>query len=164
MKVRLLTVSAKQPGWVVQGAQEYARRLPREWAFETIEIKPAQRGGGVSVERVRATEAERVRGLRSKAGSRVAAKAARLVALDEKGDGWSTAALADHLERWLQEGRDLDFLIGGADGLDSEVLAQADQRWSLSAMTMPHGLVRIVVVEQLYRAASLMSGHPYHRG
>lgn len=155
MKVRLLSVSHKQPGWVVEGAQEYARRLPREWGFEIVEVRPEARTAGATKERVQAAEAER---LRSKLG-----KGARIVALDERGEAWSTQELATRLQRWQQEGRDVTLVVGGADGLDAQFLAEASPRVSLSALTLPHGLVRILVVEQLYRAVSLQKGHPYHR-
>ena len=156
MKVRLLTVSNKQPSWVVDGAQEYARRLPREWGFEIVECKPEARTAGSSTAKIQATEAER---LRAKLG-----KGARVVALDERGERWSTKDLAGQLGRWQQSGGDVALVVGGADGLDAEFLAAAAQRFSLSALTLPHGLVRILVVEQLYRAVSLQKGHPYHRG
>lgn len=155
MKVRLLTVSHKQPGWVVDGCDDYQRRLPREWAFQLVEIKPEARTSGATTERVQAAEAQRLRA--------AVPKGARVVALEERGEPWSTQNLADWLRRWQQEGRDLVFVVGGADGLDPAWSAAADKRLSLSAMTLPHGLVRIVLVEQLYRAASLLKGHPYHR-
>ena len=156
MKVRLLTVSNKQPSWVVEGAEEYARRLPREWGFQIVEVKPEARTAGATTAKVQAAEAVR---LRDKLG-----KGARVVALDERGERWSTKDLADRLGRWQQAGHDVALVIGGADGLDAEFLAAAPQRFSLSALTLPHGLVRILVVEQLYRAVALQQGHPYHRG
>ena len=156
MKVRLLTVSNKQPGWVVEGTAEYARRLPREWGFQVVEVKPEARTAGAAAAKIQAAEAAR---LRDKIG-----KGAQVVALDERGERWSTKDLADRLARWQQSGRDVALVIGGADGLGAEFLAEAPQRFSLSALTLPHGLVRILVVEQLYRACSLQQGHPYHRG
>lgn len=155
MKIRLLTVSHKQPAWVLEGCEDYQRRLPREWGFQLVEVKPEARTSGSTKEKVQAAEAQRLRA--------AAPKGARLIALDERGDGWSTQQLANWLKRWQQEGRDVAFLVGGADGLDPELRAAAEQRMSLSALTLPHGLVRVVMVEQLYRAASLLSGHPYHR-
>jgi 23S rRNA (pseudouridine1915-N3)-methyltransferase len=155
MKVRLLTVSHKQPAWVLEGCREYERRLPREWGFELVEVKPAARTRGAATERVQADEAERLRA--------AAPKGALLVALDERGEAWSTATLAERLRAWQREGRTVAFLVGGADGLDPALRSAAAHRVALSAMTLPHGLVRIVVVEQLYRAASLLAGHPYHK-
>jgi 23S rRNA (pseudouridine1915-N3)-methyltransferase len=155
MKVSLLTVSHKQPAWVLEGCDEYQRRLPREWGFQLVEVKPEARTSGSTKEKVQAAEALRLRS--------AAPKGARLIALDERGEGWSTQQFANWVRRWLLEGRDLAFLIGGADGLDPELRAAAEQRVSLSALTLPHGLVRVMMVEQLYRVASLLSGHPYHR-
>lgn len=155
MRVRLLVVSHRPPSWVVEGAAEYERRLPREWRFELVELKPGARTAGQPSAKVRAEEGGRLRA--------AVPKGACVVALDEGGEPWSSAQLAERLRRWLQQGRDLAFVVGGADGLDPELLRTADQRWSLSALTLPHGLVRVMVVEQLYRAASLLAGHPYHR-
>ena len=155
MKVRLLTVSHRQPAWVVEGCTEYQRRLPREWGFQLVEVKPEPRLAGIAKERVQAAEAVRLRA--------ALPKGARVVALDERGDAWSTRQLAQRLERWLQEGRDVAFVVGGADGLDPGFCAAADEKVSLSAMTLPHGLVRVLVVEQLYRAGALLQGHPYHK-
>lgn len=155
MKVRLLTVSHKQPDWVVAGAADYERRLPREWAFALVEVKPEPRTAGASKERVQAAEAARLQ--------KALPKGALVVALDERGQGWSTADLAEQLRRWLAAGRDLAFVIGGADGLDPALRSAADARFALSALTLPHGLCRIVLVEQLYRAAALLAGHPYHK-
>ena len=155
MKIRLLTVSHKQPAWVVDGCAEYEKRLPREWGFQLVEIKPEARTSGASTERVQQGEAKRL--------AAAVPKGARVVALDERGKVHDTRGFADLLQRWQHDGRDLAFVIGGADGLEPAFRDGADARLSLSAMTMPHGLVRIVLVEQLYRAASLLQGHPYHK-
>ncbi|HEX5053473.1 MAG TPA: 23S rRNA (pseudouridine(1915)-N(3))-methyltransferase RlmH [Planctomycetota bacterium] len=155
MKLRLLTVSHKQPEWVEAGFAEYARRLPREWGFELVLVKPEPRTAGASTPRVQAGEGKRLRA--------AVPKGAWVVALDERGVMWSTRQLSEQIGRWQQQGRDVAFLVGGADGLDPDLLAGVDQRLSLSAMTLPHGLVRVFVVEQLYRAASLLAGHPYHK-
>ncbi len=155
MKVALLSVSHRQPDWVTAGAADYERRLPRAWGFRVVEVKPAARAGGVPKERAQATEAERLR--------LALPRTCRVVALDERGESWTTEQFASRLRSWQQEARDLAFVVGGADGLDPAFLASAATRLSLSPFTLPHGLVRIVVVEQLYRAASLLAGHPYHR-
>ncbi|MCK5942179.1 MAG: 23S rRNA (pseudouridine(1915)-N(3))-methyltransferase RlmH [Planctomycetes bacterium] len=155
MKVSLLTVSQKQPAWVVDGCREYERRLPRAWQFRLVELKPAPRTSGATTQRVQQAEAERVR--------QALPKNAVVVALDERGESWSTEEFAERLEQWQQGGRDLAFVIGGADGLDPEFRRQADHRLSLSRMVMPHGLVRVVFVEQLYRVATVIDGHPYHK-
>lgn len=155
MKVHVLTVSHKQPPWVQEGCTDYERRLPREWGFKLLAVKPEPRTSGATAERVQSAEAQRL--------AAAVPKGARVIALDERGDAWHTRAFADRLGRWQHEGRDLVFVIGGADGLDARFRDAADVRLSLSPMTMPHGLVRIVLVEQLYRAATLLQGHPYHK-
>lgn len=155
MKVRLLTVSQRQPDWVVEGCAEYEKRLPRQWQFEIVEIKPEARTSGVTTQRVQSGEADRIQ--------KAVPKGALVVVLDERGDSWSTEQFAEQIEAWQQTGRDLVFVIGGADGLDPEFRKSADQRLSLSRMVMPHGLVRVVVVEQLYRAVTVIDGHPYHK-
>ncbi len=155
MKVRLLTVSHRQPRWVVDGCAEYERRLPRNWNFELVEVRPEPRTDATGTPRVQAIEAERLRV--------VVPRGARLVALDEGGEAWSTVQFAARMDRWVQDARDLAFLVGGADGLDPALRDAADHRLSLSALTLPHGLVRVLFVEQLYRAASVLQGHPYHK-
>ena len=155
MKIRLLTVSHKQPGWVHEACAEYEKRLPREWGFQLVEVKPDARTSGAPTEKVQAAEAAKLRA--------ALGKNMRVVALDERGEAWSTRGFADKLKRWQQEARDVAFVVGGADGLEPAFREAADVRLSLSAMTMPHGLVRVVLVEQLYRAASVLAGHPYHK-
>lgn len=155
MKVRLLTVSHRQPRWVVDGCAEYERRLPRNWNFELVEIRPEQRPGGADTARVQAAEAERLRA--------ALPRGARVVALDERGESWSTKQFAARFERWLQDARDVAFVVGGADGLDPAFREAAELALSLSALTLPHGLVRVLFVEQLYRVASVLQGHPYHK-
>ncbi|MFN9948787.1 MAG: 23S rRNA (pseudouridine(1915)-N(3))-methyltransferase RlmH [Planctomycetota bacterium] len=154
MKVRLLTVSHKQPSWVQEGCAEYEKRLPREWGFQLVEVKPEPRTSGATTAKVQAAEAARLLA--------TAPQGAWLVALDERGEPWSSTQLAERLGRWQQQGRDVAFLVGGADGLDPTLRQRADQRVALSAMTLPHGLVRVFVVEQLYRAATLLQGRAYH--
>jgi 23S rRNA (pseudouridine1915-N3)-methyltransferase len=155
MKVLLATVSHRQPDWVALACAEYERRLPRAWGFRIVEVKPEARTSGASPERVRAGEAQRLRA--------VLPKGARVVALDERGEPWSTRDLASRFERWSHEGRDVAFVVGGADGLDPQLCGDAEHRLSLSAMTLPHGLVRVLLVEQIYRTATLLQGHPYHK-
>lgn len=155
MKVRLLTVSQRQPKWVRDACAEYEKRLPRAWQFRVVEIKPDARTSGATTGRVQANEAARIRAAVPKGGM--------LVALDQHGESWTTEKFATQLERWQHTGRDLAFAIGGADGLHPELCDQADVRLSLSRMVMPHGLVRVVFVEQLYRCATVIDGHPYHK-
>lgn len=120
-----------------------------------VEIKPTARSAGTVGEKVRAAEALRIQA--------ALAKNAQLIALDERGKLHSTEQFAAQLRKWQTQGRDLSFVIGGADGLDPELLARAEARLSLSPLTLPHGLARVVLSEQLYRVATLLAGHPYHR-
>ena len=155
MRVRLLTVSQRQPSWVISACAEYEKRMPRAWQFEVLEIKPEARTSGVTRQKVQAAESIRIKN--------AVPKGALVVALDERGESWTTERFAEKIEGWQQIGRDLAFVIGGADGLDPQFRQQADQCLSLSKMVMPHGLVRVVMVEQLYRAATVIDGHPYHK-
>jgi 23S rRNA (pseudouridine1915-N3)-methyltransferase len=155
MKCRLIAAGTRLPDWITAGFDEYQRRLRTPLSLELIEIPVAQRRPGENpqpaITREGALMLEAV-----KDGDFV-------VALDVGGKSMSTEQLRDWLARRLQEGRPISLLIGGPDGLAAACLERADQRWSLSALTMPHGLVRIVVAEQLYRATSMLAGHPYHR-
>jgi 23S rRNA (pseudouridine1915-N3)-methyltransferase len=143
------------PAWVEEGYNEYARRMPRECRLVLNEIPLARRSKSQVVERAIKEEGQRM----------LAALPDRqqVIALDVKGRSWSTEQLAKRLDGWRQDGRDVSLLVGGPDGLAAECLQRADQTWSLSALTLPHPLVRVVLAEQLYRAWSLNSGHPYHR-
>ena len=152
MHLTLHVVGRRMPGWVQQGVDEYVRRLPRHWQFSVREI-PQATGGSVDERTVREAE-NLLAGVPEKA---------RVVALDNRGSAWSTVELAQQLEQWQGIGKPLSLLIGGPDGLHERCRQRADQQWSLSALTFPHPLVRIVVAEQLYRAHSLLNNHPYHR-
>ncbi|MFG6179025.1 23S rRNA (pseudouridine(1915)-N(3))-methyltransferase RlmH [Halomonas sp. THAF12] len=155
MRVRLLAVGTRMPDWVTRGVEEYRKRLPRDFALELEEITPGPRGKNADTRRAVSQEAERIRA-RLKGDE-------YLVALEVGGKAWSTEQLARQAEGWRLEGRDVALLVGGPDGLDPALSAAADQRWSLSPLTLPHPLVRILLAEQLYRAWTLMVGHPYHR-
>ncbi len=154
MKLRLIAVGAKSPGWVADGFAEYARRMPRDCAIELVEIAPSSRKGWPA-DRIRADEGERILA-RIDPGDRI-------VALDVRGRACSTEDLASKLDKWRTAGGNVCFLIGGADGLDAACLTRADESLSLSAMTFPHQLVRVLLAEQLYRAWTVLHGHPYHR-
>lgn len=143
------------PGWVTDGYQEYARRMPRELPLELVEVPMAHRGKNPDVARLMQQEADAVL---NAAGDRD-----RVVALEVGGRPWSTEDLARQLENWQLDGRDVSFLVGGPDGLHGSCRKRADQQWSLSPLTLPHPLVRIVLAEQLYRAWSITRNHPYHR-
>ncbi|WP_111414212.1 23S rRNA (pseudouridine(1915)-N(3))-methyltransferase RlmH [Billgrantia lactosivorans] len=155
MRIRLLAVGTRMPGWVSEGVEEYRKRLPRDFALEIEEIAPGQRGKNADTARAVALEAKRIR--ERLRGDELT------VALEVGGKPWSTERLAREAEAWRLEGRDVVLLVGGPDGLAPELSAAADRRWSLSPLTLPHPLVRVILAEQLYRAWTLMVGHPYHR-
>lgn len=143
------------PAWIEAGYQEYARRMPPDAPLELVEIKPEKRAAGASIARIQKLEAERILA--------ATPPQAMLVALDERGKQFSTVELSTHLARWMQEGAQPCFVIGGADGLDASIKAHSDLLLGISKLTLPHGLVRVLLAEQLYRAVSLLKGHPYHR-
>jgi 23S rRNA (pseudouridine1915-N3)-methyltransferase len=142
------------PAWIDAGFDEYAKRIPREYGLELIEIKPEPRDRGKSVEQMLSAETVRIR---------AACADDRIVALDERGKPWTTRDVASKLEQWRADNASVAFVIGSADGLDETFKRSAADRLALSAMTLPHGLVRVILAEQLYRAASVVAGHPYHR-
>ncbi len=154
MRLRILTVSGNPPGWITAGWDEYAKRMPRHLQLELVTIAPALRRSAADIAAARQREADKL--------LQLSADCYR-IALDGNGQTWSTARLADKLRQWQGMGRDCAFLIGGADGHAEQVLQQADMRWSLGALTYPHHLVRVMLAEQLYRAHSIIIGHPYHR-
>ncbi len=143
------------PGWVADAWQEYARRLPRELSLELREIPLAKRGRNADIARLRRDEGE---ALLATVGS-----GDRVIALDGRGQAWSTEQLAERLEAWMAGGSHCVFFVGGPDGLDSACLDRADERWSLGPLTFPHPLVRVILAEQLYRAWTITRNHPYHR-
>ncbi|MBZ0104775.1 MAG: 23S rRNA (pseudouridine(1915)-N(3))-methyltransferase RlmH [Sulfuricella denitrificans] len=155
MKLWILAVGNKMPGWVSEAFAEYAKRMPREARIELVEIKPEKRAGGKTVEQMQEAEMARIQA--------ALPAAAMHVMLDERGVEMSTLELAGSMKSWLQEGRDVAFVIGGADGLHPELRQRAGKLWSLSRLTLPHGMVRALLAEQLYRAMSVIQGHPYHR-
>lgn len=155
MKVKLIAVGTKMPNWVEQGYQEYAKRLPREFSLELVEIPPGNRGKNADIERAIRKE-----------GELMMAKihpSDHVVALEVLGKPWSTEQLAEQAERWKMSGQDVALLVGGPEGLAPECKQRANQQWSLSPLTLPHPMVRIILSEQIYRAWSLLQGHPYHR-
>jgi 23S rRNA (pseudouridine1915-N3)-methyltransferase len=155
MKARLVAVGERAPAWVAEGFAEYRKRLSHWLPLDLVEIEPGLRGKGRDTARATADE-----------GARVLAalpKSAHVVALDGGGRAWSSEELAQRLQHWRNGGRDLALLIGGPEGHADAVLSAADERWSLGPLTLPHMLVRLVVAEQLFRAAALLANHPYHR-
>lgn len=156
MRIHLLAVGTRMPAWVEAGYAEYAKRLPPECALALKEIAPEPRTKNAQPDHLR--EAEGVRILAA------LPRDAFVVALEVGGKPWSTEDLSGRLEGWLAGGRDVALMVGGPDGLSDTCRARADLQWSLSPLTLPHPLVRVVVAEQIYRAWSLLRGHPYHRG
>jgi 23S rRNA (pseudouridine1915-N3)-methyltransferase len=141
-------------GWVAAGFDDYAKRLPRDWTLELVELKPEPRARGKTAAQMLAAEASRIA---------AACSGFRTIALDERGAAWSTRDFATHLRGWRDAGHDIAFVVGSADGLHADIKTHAAAVVSLSAMTLPHGLVRVLLAEQIYRAYSLLAGHPYHR-
>jgi 23S rRNA (pseudouridine1915-N3)-methyltransferase len=156
MKLWVVAVGARMPGWIDEAFDEYTKRMPRGLKTELIEIRPEPRTSGKSAEQLLAGEAARI--------GRAVPRGAFVVALDERGREFTSAGLARWLDERRRDGRDLAFLIGGADGLAPEAKRGAGTTLRLSAMTLPHGLARVLLAEQLYRAASILENHPYHRG
>ena len=154
MKLRIVALGQRMPAWVSVAFEDYARRLPRDFGLELVEVKPEPRNRGKTVAQVLAAEARRIA---------AATKSFRIVALDERGEMLTTARFAERLRNWREDSRDTAFVIGSADGIAETVKRGADVTMALSALTLPHGLARILLVEQLYRAVSLLQGHPYHR-
>jgi 23S rRNA (pseudouridine1915-N3)-methyltransferase len=155
VKARLIAVGERAPDWVAAGFSEYQKRLSHWLPLELVEVAPGLRGKGRDAARAMFDE-----------GARVLAAVPRnphVVSLDGRGKPYSSEQLAVRLEHWRQQGRDLAFLIGGPEGHAPEVIAAAQESWSLGPLTLPHMLVRLVLAEQLYRAASLLANHPYHR-
>ncbi len=155
MKLLIASVGHKMPDWITTGYNEYAKRMPREARLELLEIKPEPRTTGKTTQQIMEAEAQRI--------LNALPQTCRRIALDERGTAPTTRQLATQMEEWMSEGRDVAFIIGGADGLHDSVKQTAHQLMSLSACTLPHAFVRVLLAEQLYRAYSLMHNHPYHR-
>lgn len=156
MKAQLIAIGERPPAWVADGFAEYRKRLSHWLPLELVEIAPGVRGKGRDATRAAQEE-----------GARVLAalpKQAQVVVLDGQGKAWTSEQLAQRLEYWRGLGRDLAFLVGGPEGHAPDVVARADETWSLGPLTLPHMLVRLVCAEQLYRAAAMLANHPYHRG
>jgi 23S rRNA (pseudouridine1915-N3)-methyltransferase len=153
--IRLIAVGDRQPAWVDTAFEEYAARLPRQWQFRIDAIAADARRKGAAADAAKDVEGEKIL---SRARS-----SELLVLLDERGRQMSSRDLSGMLNDWQNAGQDIAFVIGGADGVSDPVRQRADLTWSLSTHTLPHGLARVLFIEQLYRAWSILSGHPYHR-
>ncbi len=155
MRITVIAVGQRQPAWVDAAVDDYLARFPNEFKVDLKQLKAESRSGNVPLARALAAEAARIRA--------AVPGGALLIALDEHGKDWSTQQLAEHLQRWRDASEEVAFAIGGADGLDDAIKADARLRVRLSSMTLPHSLARVVLAEQLYRAWSMLAGHPYHR-
>lgn len=155
MKIRILTITHKSPSWIQEGYAEYAKRLPPSCTLELIEIPAEKRTANADIKRITVREGEKMLS--------VIKENHHVIALDVLGKLWTTENLADQLAEWRQEGRNIDLLVGGPDGLSTECLQKAETKWSLSPLTFPHILVRLIIAEQIYRAWTILQQHPYHR-
>lgn len=154
MRILVVAVGQKIPAWVQAGIDDFAKRMPPEWHFEIKAIKTPTRGGN-SIDQLMAQERAKLEAF--------IPKGAWVVAMDERGEAWTTHQFAERVQQWQGQGRDLVFVIGGPDGIQPEWRQQCDTRMRLSHMTLPHAMARLVLVEQIYRAWSVITQHPYHR-
>jgi 23S rRNA (pseudouridine1915-N3)-methyltransferase len=155
MKIHLLAVGTRMDAWVTEGFQEYAKRLPPHCCLKLIEIPAGKRTKSTDLVRLMEQEGEQL--------LNAIPEGVLCIALDRTGKQWTTEQLSGEMDKWLQGGRDVALLVGGPEGLSPACVTRAEQRWSLSTLTLPHPLVRIVVAEQLFRAWSILANHPYHR-
>lgn len=155
MQLLVAAVGQRMPRWVNEAWTEYARRMPPGISMALREIPLGKRGKNADIQRLKMLE--------SQALYAAMPNRARIIALDIGGRAWSTQELAANFEQWLAEGRDVGFMLGGPDGIAGEIVQQADNRWSLGPLTLPHPLVRVILAEQLYRAWTITRNHPYHR-
>jgi 23S rRNA (pseudouridine1915-N3)-methyltransferase len=155
MRLVVVAVGQRQPAWAREAVDEFSKRFPPDCRLAVVEVKAEPRAGGKTPAQMMLAEAQRLR---------VAwPKGCRVVALDERGTRCTTAQLAVRLRHWRDGGRDVALLVGGPDGLDESLRAQADESLRLSDLTLPHALARVLLVEALYRAWTVLAGHPYHR-
>lgn len=155
MQLIITAVGHKMPAWIESGFNEYTKRMPAECRILLKEIKPIDRSGSRTAETVMSQERSKIEA--------ALPKGARIIALDEHGKDITSVQLSQFLTQWQQDGRDVAFVIGGADGLDPGIKANADMLVRISSLTLPHGMVRVLLAEQLYRAWSITQNHPYHR-
>jgi 23S rRNA (pseudouridine1915-N3)-methyltransferase len=155
MRLVLAAVGQRMPAWVETAYEDFAKRFPPEMRLELKAVKAEPRSGGKTPDQLMAAEAQRL--------DAAIPKGARRIVLDERGSRLTTLQLAERLQAWRQDGRDVAFVVGGPDGLDPALKASADETWRLSDLTLPHAFVRVLLAEGLYRAWSVGTGHPYHR-
>ena len=155
MKLNLIAVGKRMPKWVDLALTEYIKRLPKNINFNLNEIAPEKRSRNRSLQELKKNEDEKINTLISATNI--------VIALDEKGELISSHRLAGELQIWIDQQLDVGILIGGADGLSDSIKNRASKIWSLSKMTLPHALARVIFIEQLYRASTILNKHPYHR-
>ncbi|WAJ70621.1 23S rRNA (pseudouridine(1915)-N(3))-methyltransferase RlmH [Catenovulum adriaticum] len=155
MKLQLIAVGQKMPAWVEQGFSEYQKRFVRDFSLELIEIPAGKRGKNADVKRILEKEGELMLA--------AVGKGHRVVTLEVTGKAWTSPQLAQQMQNWQLDGRDVSLLVGGPEGLSPACIAASEQKWSLSALTLPHPMVRIIIAESLYRGWSINQNHPYHR-
>lgn len=155
MRLQLIAVGQKMPQWVTTAFNDYQSRFPRDCAFELVEIPAGKRGKNADIPRILAQEGERMLA--------AVGKGNRIVTLEVTGKPWDTPQLSQQLASWQMDGRNVSLLVGGPEGLAPACIAASEQRWSLSNLTLPHPMVRVIISESLYRAWSLLNNHPYHR-
>jgi 23S rRNA (pseudouridine1915-N3)-methyltransferase len=155
MQLKLIALGKKMPEWVSQACEEFEKRLTPYASLKTIELDIPKRSKNTSIEKLKKIEAELI--------LQQCDKAETLVALDEHGQQWTSPQFANKLQTWHDENLTVNFVVGGPDGLDTSIIAQAQYHWSLGKLVYPHALVRVLVIEQLYRGFSILNNHPYHR-
>jgi len=155
MQINLLAVGHNMPVWVNDSFSEYTKRLPQDYHLSLSEVKPEKRNKNSNIKDITTEEGKRL--------INTIPQGNWVIALDEQGQLWNTNHLATKLEQWHDDAQDISLLIGGADGLSEDVKSRANTLWSLSSLTLPHPLVRVIIAEQIYRAWSIICGHPYHR-
>ena len=155
MRIKLIAVGTKMPKWITDGFTDYSKRLPKDFSLELVEIPMSPRGKNTDI----------AKAIRKEGDAMLDAIPAndRVIAMEVLGKEWSTEQLAEQSENWRMEGNNISLLVGGPDGLDPRCNARADRLWSLSKLTLPHPIVRVILAEQIYRAWTLMNNHPYHR-
>ena len=157
MDVQIIAIGQKMPGWVNDGYQDFAKRLRGSVRLTLTEVPAIKRQKHSDLSKIKEDESAKL------LGACPPANRCHRIALDPRGALWSTEQLADKLDSWLPTGKNVALLIGGPEGLSDSLLQTVDQRWSLSPLTFPHPLVRLILAEQIYRANSIITGHPYHR-
>jgi len=155
MRIKLIAIGTKMPMWINEGFNDYAKRLPRDFLLELVEIPMSPRGKNTDIAKAIRKEGDSM--------LEVIPTNDKVITLEVLGRPWSTEQLMEQATNWRMEGNNISLLVGGPDGLDPRCSQKADQQWSLSALTLPHPIVRVILAEQIYRAWTLMNNHPYHR-